>query len=299
VKRAWLGLALATLAGAAAAAQEAAATLRFEPASAAVGEPVRALLSVTHARAAAPALSSLGLDDSWVVFEAGARRIETDASGRTTSSWEFEIASLEPGERRIENIPLKLGEAQLQVEAGVLAVSGVLAAGEDAPRETRGLPELDLEERGGAGRWLAIGALAAVALGFALWLALRKRRPAMQAVPAPSSRLALLEAKPLDTAQEVQAAHFALTRLLREAADLRLGRDRSGLTDEEWRAASIAQFDAAGLDERERQLLEQLLDRAGAVKYGAERPTHWATREALASARALAARLEPRAEAAA
>ncbi len=64
--------------------------------------------------------------------------------------------------------------------------------------------------------------------------------------PAPSVRLAALESVGLDTAADVQSAYFALTRLLREAVDLRLGQLRSGLTDEEWR--TIVRAKIAGSD---------------------------------------------------
>jgi hypothetical protein len=294
-------LALTALCAPLAAAQEQRARLRFEPPQAAVGEPVRAILSVAHARGMAPSVESLGLDDTWLVFETGARRVSSEPAdpARETSTWVFEVASLEAGERKLSDVPLKLGDLHVPVEAAALAVRSVLGADEDSARPLATDGELDLDAA--VMPWLAyaLGALALVAVGLIAWLVARRRRPAVEALSAPSTRLAVLESRPLDTAQDVQAAHFALTRLLREAADLRVGQDRSGLTDEEWRLAASAQFDEAGLAPAELTALEQLLARAGEVKYGGERPTHWATREALAGARLLAARLEPKPEQAA
>ena len=70
-------------------------------------------------------------------------------------------------------------------------------------------------------------------------------------------------------------------------------RDETDLAEVfEWCAAAGAQFDTAALNATERSLLDQLFANASRVKYGSERPTHWATREALASARTLATRFE-------
>ncbi len=276
-------------------AQESRAQLTFEPASAQVGEPVRATLSFEHASAEHPTLESLGLDDTWIVLDTKAGLDARDPTNpdRTTTTWVFEITSLEPGERTLANIPLKLGEATPAVNIAALSVHGVLADDEDAARALRPLRDIETnDERADSRVWIGGGATLCCALIIAcLWWRSR-RRPAALTQVAASSRLAVLETRPLDTPEDVQAAHFALTRLLRESADLRSGRDRSGLTDEEWRIDAIAQFDAVGLGETERSQLDQLFASASRVKYGTDRPTHWATREALASARALAARFE-------
>ncbi|HUR28390.1 MAG TPA: DUF4381 family protein [Planctomycetota bacterium] len=298
MKRAWIAFGLGTwlaLGQASAAGQTPPrAQLVFEPATASVGEPVRARLSVEHARTEHPTLDALGLDDSWVVFASGAGLASNTADPlRVTTTWEFQVASLEPGERALPAIPLKLGDATLAVDVAKITVTGVLAEGEDDPRALRGLRDIQAAgARTSAWTWMAAGAALVCALA-TLWLVWRARKkPASTGVPAPSVRLALLEAQPLDTPDDVQAAHFALTRLLRESADLRTGSDLSGLTDEEWRAASSAQLDAAGFGTAERELLERLFAEATRVKYGKERPTHWATREALAHARGLARRFE-------
>jgi hypothetical protein len=280
----------------AALAQEARARLVFEPAAAAVGEPVHARLSLEHAASVHPTLESLGLDDSWVVLGQTAALDASDAAHpeQVTTSWDFEIASLEAGERKLTNVPLKLGDAKLEVESPALAVRAVLADDEDAPRALRGLRDIEVDDAAAsnARTWIAAGAALACALAIAfLWWRTHKK-PARVLAPSPSVRLAQLEAAALDTPQDIQAAHFAMTRLLRESADLRAGSDRGGLTDEEWRAASVAQLDDAGFESGERQLLDQLLENASRVKYGSERPTHWATREALAHARGLALRFE-------
>jgi hypothetical protein len=276
-------------------AQDSLVRWELPAAEAEVGEPVRARLVAEHPASVRPSLPPLGLDDSWVVFEgrpAWTEALAQDA-GRATTTWEFRFASLESGERALPELVLSLGDARVDVPAARLAFRGVLAEGEDAPRPVKGLPELPPEPARGALAWWIAGAAVAVAALAAFRLARRARRAPVAAVPAPSARLAVLEAEPLASAADVQTAHFALTRLLRESADLRAGRDRSALTDEEWSDAARGEFDAAGLGAAERAALEALFAKASAVKYGPERPTHWATREALASARSLAARLEP------
>ncbi len=277
-------------------AQGTSARLEFDRVQAQVGQPVRATLTIEHDAGSRPKVDSLGLDDSWVVFDskAGPTLALPAQAGRATTTFEFEIASLEPGPRTIGQIPIPGGDQKLAVAGPALQVQGVLAESEDAPRAMKGLREIEsLDER--ANVWLALGiavgilALLSVVL-FAWW---RKRaRAAVESAPAPSVRLAVLETRPLDTPADVQAAHFALTRLLRESADLAAGRDRSGMTDEQWQRAARRQFEAAGMNAAEFSALEALLERAAQVKYGSERPTHWATREALASARLFAARLE-------
>ncbi|MEO6710217.1 MAG: hypothetical protein ABI054_01955 [Planctomycetota bacterium] len=276
-------------------AQEPQAKLSFEPNACEVGQPVRATLVLEHASEQHPKLASLGLDDSWVVLDtrAGLDAQDPARADRTTTTWIFEIASLEPGERKPAEIPLQLGETKVPVESAALSVTGVLAEAEDAPRPLRGLHDLEAqEERADLWTWIGAGAALACALVIAFYWWHIRRKPAQITAVAPSARLAILEAKPLDTPEDVQAAHFALTRLLRESADLRSGRDRSGLTDEEWRVAAEPQLDAVGLGDAERRQLDQLFADASRVKYGTERPTHWATREALAGARSLAMRFE-------
>lgn len=284
------------LLGSALFAQAPSAQLNFAEASVEVGQPVRATLTVEHAAGERPKLDALGLDESWLVLDAqpGATIADPASPGRAHTRWELELASLEPGQRTIASLPLPGGEQKLPVSGAALNVRGVLGADEDAPRALKGLREIESVEPRSA-VWplvgAALGALVLAAAGLFLWWR-RRSRFAPQAAPAPSVRLAVLEARPLDTPDDVQAAHFALTRLLRESADLAAGRDRSGLTDEEWSSAARAEFTAAGLSAAEQQSLAALLERAATVKYGSERPTHWATREALASARSLAARLE-------
>ena len=258
-------------------AQESRARIEFDSASAEVGQPLHATVTVDHAASARPKLDSLGLDDSWLVLDSkpGPTTADPALADRARTTWMFEIASLEPGDRAIAELPLSIDGAKIAVQSAVLAVHGVLAEGEDAPRPSRGLREIETVDRRAKLWWWIGGAVALTAvLAGAVALFLRRRaRSEVAGAPAPSVRLAILETRPLDTPQDVQAAHFALTRLLRESADLRAGRDRSGLTDEEWRSAARTQFDAAGLSAAEQSALEQLLERAAVVKYGAERPT--------------------------
>ncbi len=277
-------------------AQGNSARLEFDRAQTEVGQPVKATLSVEHDASSRPRVDSLGLDDSWVVFaaKAGPTLAMSAQAGRATTTFEFEIASLEPGDRAIPQIPVPGSDQKLAVEGPTLKVAGVLAESEDAPRAMKGLREIESQDER-ANLALILGlSLGVLALLSAVLFAWRRKRArsAVESGPAPSARLAVLETRPLDTPGDVQAAHFALTRLLRESADLAAGRDRSGMTDEEWQRAARRQFEAAGMSAAEFSALEALLERAAQVKYGSERPTHWATREALASARGFAARLE-------
>ncbi len=277
-------------------AQGTSARLEFDRVQAEVGQPVRATLTVEHDASSRPKLDSLGLDDSWVVFasKAGPTLALPAQTGRATTTFEFEIASLEPGQRAIAEIPISGSAQKLAVAGPTLQVQGVLAENEDAPRAMQGLREIEsLDERANLSLVLAVALGGAALLCAALFVWWRKRaRSVAEGAPAPSVRLAVLETRPLDTPEDVQAAHFALTRLLRESADLAAGRDRSGMTDEEWQRSAREQFLAAGISAGELGALEALLERAAQVKYGSERPTHWATREALASARGFAARVE-------
>src|SRR5204863_196664 len=84
---------------------------------------VLATVSVEHAAGVRPKLDSLGLDDSWLVLDAqpGATLADPTAAGRARSSWVFEIASLEPGDRVIAAVPLQIGDQKLELESATLA----------------------------------------------------------------------------------------------------------------------------------------------------------------------------------
>ena len=86
------------------------------------------------------------------------------------------------------------------------------------------------------------------------------------------------------TPEQGREAHFALTRALRELVDGARAQERLALTDEEW-AADLGDADLA-----------QSLSTCAQVKYGVERPTHWATRERVVRARELARNHAPAAE---
>lgn len=264
---------------------------------AAVGEPVQARLVVEHAAGARVELSSPVEDGSWVLFDRTAPWTESAGPGRARTAWEFRWASLEAGSRSLPAATPTLGGQALEVEGATLFVAAVLGEGEDAPRPLRDAPPLPAETEGPL-TWIAAGVLLLLGVLLGAWI-LRRRRAAPPATASPpSARLSVLEAADLAQPADVQSAHYAMTRLLRESADLGAGVDRSALTDEEWAARAEGEFRAAGLSEGERATLQELLLRAAAVKYGPERPTHWATRESLARARALALRFEARASSA-
>jgi hypothetical protein len=255
-----------------------------------LGQPFELVLEVRHAPADRPQVEGGELtgDPAWHVLGGGEVLTLPDADdehGRM-SEVRWTVVALEAGERPLPAPVVRLAGAggvpvELQVERGDLRVEGVLGPGEDAPRA---LPdELGLEElRSGRFAWLwAVGLVLVLAAALVVRrLRARARRPQAVAPPAsPLQRLAELESAELETPESVRAAHFALTRALREHVDSSSSSARAALTDEEWLAA----LQAPSQDE-----LAAFLESCARVKYGSELPTHWATRERVVRARELA-----------
>lgn len=277
-------------------------TLRGEarvesPASAVeVGEPFALELTLRHAAGDAPRIDddALEADPTWAVLSSSAAATLSDPRSAQTAvtraSWQ--IVSLEPGERELPAPAIvwgagKTAEESIEVSRGRLAVRAVLAADEDAPRPIGEFLGLKAEVESGARLAWGIGAVALLVLAGVAWLlvARRRRRAApASAGPTPLERLKALEEAQLEQPEAVVAAHVELARALRESIDGALGTSVPGLTDREWAAGLAPRLgtDAA-------QACEQLLAACEPVKYGAERPTHWAARERIARARELAA----------
>ena len=273
--------------------QDGAARLTVQPGAVEVGEAIVVALEVEHAEGARAALEedALALDESWIVFASEAPLAlpvhGQPGRARTRASWT--VASLEPGEREIPAVRYRLGAGEHVSPAAQVSVTSLLGEGEAQARPPKGFRPLAGEARA---RWVWIPwACAAAVLAAAVVLAVRARRRKgrlVAAPPGPLERLAELEARPLEDPLEVREAHFELTRAVREALDRRSGRECSGLTDAEW----LDEVRATLASEQAREL-ESLLASCAAVKYGGERPTHWAAREALQRARRLAAGSAP------
>ncbi|MEW6072096.1 MAG: VWA domain-containing protein [Planctomycetota bacterium] len=271
----------------------AAVRLRGPAAAVEVGEPFELAIEAAHAPGAGGAELAAGepvLDDSWVLL---ATRLE---AGERATRRIFAIASLEAGEREIVVAGLAPGEGRpTTAERVPVSVAGVLGDGEDAPRPLRGFPAGfgagEEEGRGSARTLVALGAGAV--LGALAWR--RRARSVRAALP----RDPLVQLEDLRAAAAVAAAdggrtreqHFALTALLREAADLRLSRDRRGRTDAEWLAELAAD---PALAPAAREALAAALAACERVKYGGETPSPWALAATFEHARtALAALAGP------
>jgi hypothetical protein len=256
-----------------------------------LGVPFELVLEIEHRSGDAPALApgALASDPAWAVLEGGVPLAlpDLDDPARRVSEVRWTVVALEPGTLDLPEVELAYpapegGEALPVAIAGggAIEVSGVLREGEDAPRPLP--PDLGVDEPAAArdrfapalwsGGLALLGALAVLLVARG-----RRARPARVAPPpTPRERLAALEESALDDPEAVRAAHVELTRALREHFDA--GRARVALTDEEW--LEVLRQPADGE-------LARLLAECRPVEYGGERPTHWATRERVARARAL------------
>jgi len=260
-----------------------------------VGEPFTLELTVRHAPGDAPTLDAhtLEADPSWAVLSSGAITTLADPKeagvALTHASWQ--VVSLEPGERDLPapSIAWGTGDTAETIDAAraKLAVRGVLGPDEDAPRPIGKFIGLDVSQEARFPLAMASGIGGALALAAVLFVIARKRRRRKaqgSRLPTALERLAALEEAPLEQPEAVVEAHVELARALREAIDASLGASGPGLTDREW-AATVA----ARLGSGTAEACAELLAACEPVKYGAERPTHWAARERIARARELAA----------
>lgn len=275
-------------------------TLRGEEAAdpTEVGEPFDLICRVEHDAGTHPRLEPVELDplEPWVVFDsrrgptgvdAGLPPGAPDASGaREVTELTWTLACLEPGPVELPWLSFTLevdGRARtFLVQGDPVGVRGVLGEAEDEPRPIRGFRDLPAEEESLPALLLWIPALL---LGLFLLVAVlavpllrRALRRGPPRAPAALARLDALAQAPLPP----RARHFELTRLLREELDGVSGRDRRGLTDDEWLAA-LAEEER--LPEAAKSAASAALRRARDVKYAGGTPTDWALEEALAEAR--------------
>jgi hypothetical protein len=267
------------------------ATLRAEPAEVEVGQPMRWILEVEHPPGAAVRLPDVDPipDDSWVLLEPRrVVRVPGGASETTRATWS--VLSLEPGERALPAIAVQVeadGVARsIEPDAPAVAVRSALAAGEDAPRPIRGF---HAAPGTGPGRRLAIAIGALVLLLAAALLVLRRRarrKPAAARAPTSLERLAELARSSTAAIAEDpaagRAAIYALTRLLRESVDRRLGEDKAALVDVDW--AALRESDER-LPSGSRGSIARILREAEPVKYAQHAPTRFALEALLGDAR--------------
>ena len=279
------------------------ATFRCVPTDVEVGEPFELVLELEHPVGASVfelGADELVLDDSWVVFDE--RRfppVPVAEDDRRITRRVWTLASLEPGPRTLaDSLTPLVFDARIEkvnAAATTVEVRSVLAEGEDMPRPPRGFPagfgagvEAEMSDLRFAA--LAAAALLWIVFGVLVWRRMRGRRGAPQeTVLSPLEHLARLESESTGSAEDVRERHFALTRLVRDAADVHLAVpqaaatvDRSGLTDREWlsRARSSHRLTEPCAAE-----LTQLIETSEAVKYAGVVPTGWALEEAFGCAR--------------
>ena len=284
------------------------ASFSIEPQEVELGQPFVLTLRVEHASQESVfdlKLNELQLDDTWVIFDSSRETaVELpEQAGRSRTLWHWNIASLEPGSRRLLNELISLVEdervASVDASETAIEVRSVLAEGELEPRPLRGLPagfgaltetEASLWQRA----WPGVLAFLVLCAGLGLWQRLR-RRPGMQQQPqlAPLAELEVLRAQPAEDASAVRERHFALTLLVRRATEERLGFVRPGLTDEEWLAEvqnalqgaeGAPPAGSAPPPELAGQLGE-FLGAAQAIKYAKASSSGWALEETHAATR--------------
>ncbi len=289
--------------GAAAPAQEAQpsaedvrATLTADPREVEVGEPVKLVLELEHPSDVTPQLSDddVGLGRHWVVLESGptvALPAPGDAAGtRRVTRKEWTVVVLAPCKVLPSlDVAFRAGSEEgasfsVLTPEGPLRVQSVLGAGAADHRPIKGFRE-ELPERATSRvPWWAAVLGATGALWLAAWIWRVRARAVERTPPAasPLERLAELEGSVSDDLPALQALHYSLTALLREATDRRLGRGLSAATDAEWLATTV---DEERLPADVRSRLADVLTRSEEVKYARHKPTRWAVDETLGAAR--------------
>jgi hypothetical protein len=272
-----------------------AARAACEPATVAVGEPLRLSLEVEHDAGSdvrALLAQPLDLDASWVLLEREIEPPRPDPAhpGRSLSRAVLSIASLEPGPR---SLAAQLASAfhdqrlaSFDASGAHVEVTSVLAEGEDSPRPLRGLPADFGAAAAGGGRawtvWLLAGLAALVVLAAGALVLSRRGRRARRAAPAdPLAELAGFAPLSGAPAAVLRERACGLARFLRATVDRRLGRDLAGRTDGEWLRA----LEAAAVSPALLEGLGAFYARTESIKYAGVEPSEWALGELVASAR--------------
>jgi hypothetical protein len=270
------------------------ATVRAEPATVEVGEPVRIEIALRHAPGEQVTFFPERIGGAWIFLGADGTATTAAPDGERVTRVTWTVCALEPLENALPELFASIDGDEAQPlaadGAGVLVV-GVLGPDEDearGPKGFRGAEEVEPRTV-----WWPFALAAAVALAVVALLLRQRRRaaPVVAAPPTARERLAAIDPEALDDPAAVQAAYYEITSALRSGVDARLGRERGALTDEEWLADTGGHVPAAELD-----LLADLLRDSAPVKYGSARPTLWGVKETLDRARSALDAEAPRPE---
>lgn len=247
-----------------------------------IGQPIRCELVVRHPLDTRVHIDfeSLLPSDDWFLLEEPKQLVSrhtrenqpqdshSDYGSTTTALWT--IAALEPGAHTLTAPPVMCeidGVAQTCAESShAVVIERALLEGEDAPRPPARpeLPTSEVESRYVSPLWFLLLPVGVVALALAYRFVRRPRPLPQEPIPPARERLAALDL-------ELPPDEFC--RLLREhlrgGFDELAGKERHGLTDEEW----LTLF----ADERAlRERLANLLETCEAVRFGGRKPTRFA-----------------------
>jgi len=281
------------------------AAVTAEPDRVEVGEPMRWTLTMAYPDTLEPRIPerNLGAGTAWEVLEFhGVRRgVAPDDEHTRVLEASWTVCGFEPTRTGMPRVLIPIAMAgeepagdeaagedlpRYTVDGGPLVVSGVLGRHESAPRPSKGFREPAGAEDDGVPTavWVAAGGTA-VALGALALAVLRRRRRTSVAVPvAPLERLAELEEFASDDLAALQSLHYALSELVRETTDERLGVARPGLTDREWLDALARE---GSVDRAPLERLDAVLSACEGVKYARQKPSSFAVAETLGAARAV------------
>ncbi|MFT5286365.1 MAG: hypothetical protein ACI8TQ_002533 [Planctomycetota bacterium] len=269
------------------------ATLNSTPKAVEVGEPMTWELEIHHPRELVPILPSmdLGLGPHWVVLEelgvvAEASPDQIDELGFWITRKRWVVMCLATSQK-LPSMEIFFGEGEgalsVLTSENELAVKTVLGLGDQFPRGAKGFRDVEGSLESESPPWWIIGAGVTGLLVIGWWLIGRKRGTGVAEVKAaPLDQLASIEQALPDDLQALQALHYRLTALVREAADQRLGQSNSGSTDGEW----LEQIRGGnGIGSEVEQHLAKVIEAAETVKYAGVRPSKYAIEETLKAAR--------------
>ena len=276
------------------AAPQVVAELHSNPVEAVIGEPLEWTLRVRHP---VDVKVSLENDDalarlaeierlSWAVIDGPRVEVVRTSATETLTSFRWRVLSLEGGKRGLPEMLVRTENGTVAAApAGEIQIWGELAQGEDAPRDTAGLHDIELAPARLSAFQVAGGSLALVLLLVLVLVFLRRaRRARVESPPTPAERLAALRAALPNTPEEVREFAFVLSHALRQAVEQQLGGSFEGLTHEEWLARARSQSGVAADVIGE---LQGLLVALVPLKYSREVPTRFRVEELLTTAEGL------------
>ena len=277
----------------------ASATLSAAVLAVEVGEPMTWTLDVIHPDYWSPRLSDddLGLGERYVVLDAsGTLTSATPERGDglllTRKSWT--VIVLGPTELLpsmevffdVDGKPVEEDGAPSIFTSEVELQVRTLVAADEVGRPAKGFRgPLSAADTGASVPWWVVAGGAPIALLILALIIRRMRGVSRTAVVTslpPLERLAQLEQSVSADLPALQALHYSLTSLLREAFDARAGQVRAPLTDAEWVVSVQGDADLAS---DVRDALRDVIGRAEEVKYARQKPTKFAVDETLRAAR--------------